>query len=143
MSNHLKFYIDGAWIDPAVPAVLDVIDPSTEEAYTMISVGSAADVDKAVAAARNAFDAFSQWTREERLALLKRILAAYVERYEDIAQAVSREMGAPIGFARESQAGAGGGHMESTIAALETYELPSPLAARWCSSPPRSRRSRA
>ncbi|APH70804.1 aldehyde dehydrogenase family protein [Aquibium oceanicum] len=123
MSNHLKFYIDGAWIDPAVPAVLDVIDPSTEEAYTSISVGSAADVDKAVAAARNAFDAFSQWTREERLALLKRILAAYVERYEDIAQAVSREMGAPIGFARESQAGAGRGHMESTIAALETYEF--------------------
>jgi len=123
MSNHLKFYIDGKWVAPVVPATLDVIDPSTEEAYTAISVGSKADVDKAVAAARAAFAGFSQTTKEERLALLKKILEIYNKRYEDIAQAVSQEMGAPITWAREAQAAAGQAHMESTIKALEDYEF--------------------
>ncbi|ATN35340.1 aldehyde dehydrogenase family protein [Rhizobium sp. ACO-34A] len=123
MSNHLKFFIDGAWVDPVVPAVLDVIDPSTEEAYTQISVGSKADVDKAVAAAKTAFATFSLWPVAGRLALLKKVLEVYNERFEDIAQAVSQEMGAPLSFAREAQAWAGRAHMESTIAALETYEF--------------------
>lgn len=121
MSNHLKFYIDGAWVDPVVPVTLDVIDPATEEVFTTISVGSKADVDRAVAAARAAFETFSQTTKAERLALLRAILAAYNDRFEDIARAVSREMGAPIGFARESQAWAGRAHMEATIEALESY----------------------
>lgn len=123
MSNHLKFFIDGVWVDPVVPAVLDVIDPSTEEAYTQISVGSKADVDKAVAAAKTAFASFSLWSVAERLALLKKVLEVYNERFEDIAQAVSQEMGAPLSFAREAQAWAGRAHMESTIAALETYKF--------------------
>ncbi|MBL8577323.1 MAG: aldehyde dehydrogenase family protein [Mesorhizobium sp.] len=123
MSNHLKFYIDGKWVDPVKPAVLDVIDPSTEEAYTQISVGSAADVNLAVAAAKAAFPAFSVTTKAERLALLRRILEVYNERYEDIAQAISYEMGAPITWAREAQAYAGQGHMEATIKAFENYEL--------------------
>ncbi len=123
MSNHLKFYIDGAWVDPVVPATLDVIDPSTEEAYTQISVGSRADVDKAVAAAKAAFPSFSQTPVAERLALLKKILEVYNKRFEDIAQAVSHEMGAPITFAREAQAWAGRAHMESTIAGLESFEF--------------------
>lgn len=123
MNNHLKFYIDGQWVDPVKPAVLDVIDPSTEEAYTQISVGSAADVDRAVAAAKAAFPAFSVTTKAERLALLRRILEAYNERYEEIAQAISYEMGAPITWAREAQAYAGQGHMEATIKAFENYEL--------------------
>ena len=123
MSNHLKFFIDGAWVEPAIPVALDVIDPSTEEAYTRIALGSAADVDKAVAAAKGAFPAFSQWSKEERLALLRRILVEYEKRYEDIAQAVSQEMGAPIGFARDAQAAAGQGHLKATIEALEAYEF--------------------
>lgn len=123
MSNHLKFFIDGAWVPPVVPVALDVIDPSTEEAFTQIAVGSKADVDKAVAAAKAAFPAFSRWTQPERLALLKRILAEYEKRAEDIAQAVSREMGAPIAFARDSQVGAGHGHLSATIAALENYRF--------------------
>lgn len=123
MSHHKKFFIDGVWVDPDVPAVLDVIDPSTEEAYTQISVGSAADVDKAVAAAKRAFASFSLTSKEERLELLKRIHAVYLERFEDIAQAVSQEMGAPIAFARDSQAWAGRGHLEATIAAFEAYEF--------------------
>ncbi|MDQ0469537.1 aldehyde dehydrogenase family protein [Labrys wisconsinensis] len=123
MSNHLRFYIDGAWVDPVVPARLDVIDPSTEEAFTAISIGSRADVDRAVAAAQAAFPAFSVTTKAERLALLRRVLEAYNERFEDIAAAVSQEMGAPLGFAREAQAWAGRGHMEATIAALEAFEF--------------------
>jgi aldehyde dehydrogenase (NAD+) len=119
----LNFFIDGKWVAPVVSATLDVIDPSTEEAYTKISVGSKADVDKAVAAAKAAFPAFSQTTRAERLKLLNRILEIYNERYEDIAQAVSYEMGAPITWAREAQAWAGRAHMEATIKALEDYEF--------------------
>ncbi|MHB0951753.1 MAG: aldehyde dehydrogenase family protein [Allorhizobium sp.] len=123
MNNHLKFYIDGQWVNPVKPAVLDVIDPSTEEAYTRISVGSSEDVNRAVAAAKAAFPAFSLWSKEDRLKLLRRILEVYNERFEDIAQAVSQEMGAPLAFARDSQAWAGRAHMEATIAALETYEF--------------------
>ena len=123
MSNHLKFYIDGAWVDPVVPARLDVIDPAHEEAYTAISVGSKADVDRAVAAAKAAFPSFSQTSKAERLKLLKRILEVYNERFEDIAQAVSQENGSPITWAREAQAWAGRAHMEATIKALEDYEF--------------------
>ena len=123
MNNHLRFYINGEWVDPAIPARLDVVDPSTEEAYTAISAGSAADVDRAVAAAKAAFPVFSQWSKVERLALLRRILSEYNARYEDIAQAVSQEMGAPITMAREAQAWAGQAHMKATIAALEDYEF--------------------
>lgn len=123
MNNHLNFYIDGQWVSPAVPAKLPVIDPSNEEAYTQISVGSKADVDKAVAAARAAFEGFSQTSYAERLALLKRMLAAYNDRYEDIAQAVSQEMGAPIEWARGAQAWAGQAHFEATIKAFETFEF--------------------
>lgn len=123
MSNHLKFFINGEWVEPAVPVALDVIDPSTEEPFTRIAVGSKADVDRAVAAAKAAFPAFSRWTQAERLALLKRILWEYEKRAEDIAQAVSREMGAPIAFARDSQVAAGHGHLSATITALETYKF--------------------
>jgi aldehyde dehydrogenase (NAD+) len=123
MSNHLKFFIDGGWVTPEIPVALDVVDPSTEEAYTRIALGSKADVDKAVAAAKAAFPAFSQWSKAERLALLKRILAEYEKRYEDIARAVSQEMGAPLTFARDAQAAAGKGHLAATIEALENYEF--------------------
>lgn len=123
MSKHLKFFIDGAWVDPVEPALLDVIDPSTEEPFTTISIGSRADVDRAVAAAKAAFATFSVTDRAERLALLERILAVYNERFEDIAQAVSREMGAPLAFARDSQAWAGRAHLEATIAAFKNFEF--------------------
>ncbi len=123
MSNNLNFYIDGAWVAPVIPSQLDVIDPSTEEAYTQISMGSKADVDKAVAAARAAFVRFSKTQKAERLALLKRILEVYNSRFEEVAQAMSQEMGAPMSFARDAQAWSGRAHLESTIAAFETYEF--------------------
>ncbi len=123
MSNHENFYIDGAWVAPVSPRTLDVINPATEEAFTKISIGSSADVDKAVAAAKAAFETFSRTTPAERLALLKRVYEVYLERFEDIAQAVSAEMGAPLAFARDSQAWAGRGHLESTIQAFENYSF--------------------
>ena len=122
-SNHEKFYIDGAWVSPVVPKTLDVINPATERAYTKISMGSEADVNRAVAAAKAAFPAFSRTSREERLTLLRKVLDLYNARYEEIAEAVSDEMGAPLKFAREAQAWAGQVHLESTIKSLEEIEF--------------------
>jgi aldehyde dehydrogenase (NAD+) len=123
MSNRLKHYINGAWVDPVKPGTIDVVNPATEEVYTKIAAGSAADVDRAVAAAKAAFPAFSQTGKAERLKLLKRILECYEKRVEDLAVAVSDEMGAPMKLARESQAGTGRAHLSSTIKALEQMEL--------------------
>jgi aldehyde dehydrogenase (NAD+) len=123
MSNVLKFYINGAWVDPVKPATADVINPATEEAFSRISVGSAADVDRAVTAARAAFPSFSLTSKEERLHFLRRILEIYNRRAEDIARAVSDEMGAPMYWARDAQTWAGRAHMEATIKALEDFEF--------------------
>ncbi len=123
MNHRTLFYIDGRWVEPTIPATLEVIDPSTERAFATISVGSKADVDNAVAAARAAFNEYSRASREQRLALLRRVLDSYNSRAEDLAQAVSQEMGAPLAFAREAQVWAGRVHLEATIQALETYEF--------------------
>ncbi|HVJ52039.1 MAG TPA: aldehyde dehydrogenase family protein [Aliidongia sp.] len=123
MSHELQFYIDGAWVDPVTPHTIDVIDPSTEEAFTRISAGSKADVDRAAAAARAAFPAFSQTSKAERLALLKRVLEAYKARYDDVAAALSREMGAPAKLAQTSQAGMGVAHLTKMIETLESFEF--------------------
>ena len=121
MTHEKKFYIDGAWVDPIKPRLLDVIDPSTEEAYTQISIGSAADVDKAVAAAQKALVSFGRSSRQERIDLLQSILAEYNKRRNDVGDAISREMGAPLQFAREIQAGRGTAHLERMIEVLKTY----------------------
>jgi aldehyde dehydrogenase (NAD+) len=123
MSNALKFYINGTWVDPVKPATLDVINPATEEPFAKISVGSAADVDRAVAAARAAFPSFSLTSKEQRLHYLRRILEIYNRRAEDIARAVSDEMGAPMYWARDAQTWAGRAHLEATIKALEDFEF--------------------
>ena len=123
MPHNHQFYIDGQWVDPVRPRQIDVINPATEEVFAQISLGSAADVDKAVVAARRAFAGFSQTTRDERLALLRRILAEYMKRYDDIAAAVSQEMGAPLQFAKDEQAYCGMAHLKSTIKALESFHF--------------------
>ena len=89
MREYLKFYIDGKWVDPVEPKTLEVDNPTTEQASGRISLGSAADVDKAVKAARKAFGTWSQSTREERLGQLQAILAEYRKRSGDLAGAVS------------------------------------------------------
>ncbi len=121
MAHEKHFYINGAWVDPIEPKLLDVIDPSTEEAYTQIAVGSAADVDKAVKAARTAFASYGRSTRKERLELLRTILAEYKKRQKDVGDAISQEMGAPLEFARTIQAGRGVAHLERMIETLENY----------------------
>lgn len=122
MVKALQFYINGGWVDPAVSRKMDVIDPSTETAYATISAGSATDVDRAMAAARRAFPVWAETPVADRIALLKRVLAVYEARYEEMAQAISREMGAPITWARDAQAFAGSGHLAATIAAAEAFE---------------------
>ena len=113
MREHLQFYIDGRWVAPATPKTLDVIDPATEEPIGRISLGSAADVDRAVKAARAAFETFSQTTREERIALLERIIAAYQARLDEIAETISLEMGAPMWLAKAAQAPPGLAHLDA------------------------------
>ncbi len=88
MIEKLKFYIDGKWVDPVTPRIVDVINPASEEVYGRISLGSAADVDKAVAAAKRAFESYSVSTREDRVALLQSILDVYARRYDEVADAI-------------------------------------------------------
>ncbi|KTR05686.1 aldehyde dehydrogenase [Aureimonas ureilytica] len=126
MSHALQFYIDGAWVDPAELKRLAVIDPSTEEPCGEIAIGSAEDVDKAVAAARRAFESFSLTSREERLALLRRLQTIYERRLDELGAVISREMGAPLPFAREWQAGIGLRHLKKAIETLETFRFEEP-----------------
>ncbi|MGZ8364673.1 MAG: aldehyde dehydrogenase family protein, partial [Caulobacteraceae bacterium] len=121
MREALKFYIDGEWVDPVTPRALDVIDPATEEVCGRISLGSAADVDKAVTAARRAFETFSRTTREERLDLLNRIIAAYDARIPEMAETITLEMGAPSWLAQRAQAALGSAHFRTAVEVLKTY----------------------
>jgi aldehyde dehydrogenase (NAD+) len=121
MTDTRKFYIDGRWVDPVAPRTLEVINPATEEAFATISVGGAADVDKAVAAARKAFDTYAMTTREERLALLRRIAEVYTKRQDEVAEIITKEMGAPLWFSKAAQARTGLGHLGAVIEVLERY----------------------
>jgi aldehyde dehydrogenase (NAD+) len=122
-NNNLRFYINGAWVEPLTPATKDVINPATEKPFAKIAMGSVADAARAIAAARAAFPAFSQTTKAYRLGLLQKMLALYNDRAEDIAQVVSDEMGAPMEFARGSQVWAGRAHLEAAIEALKNFEF--------------------
>jgi aldehyde dehydrogenase (NAD+) len=123
MKSYLKHYIDGAWVESEGGTRHAVIDPATEQPCTEITLGSAADVDKAVAAARRAFESYSQTTVAERAALLGRIIEEYKARIPDLAAAISQEMGAPIGFATAAQAPTGLGHFMSTLKALNDFQF--------------------
>ena len=123
MLEKLQFYIDGKWVDPVEPRTLDVINPATEEVYGRISLGSAADVDVAVAAAKRAFDSFSTTTREERMALLQSILDVYTRRHDEVAEAIMDEMGAPWGLAKNAQAASGTQHIKAALTALKDFEF--------------------
>ncbi len=121
--DNRQFYIDGAWVDPVEPKEFKVINPATETVAGVISMGSAKDVDRAVAAARRAFDSYSRSAPAERLALLERVLAAYKAHYDEIAQAISTEMGAPITLAKGSQTRIGVGHISAMIEVLKTFKF--------------------
>jgi len=121
MDSYLKNYINGQWVDSIGGKRHEVISPSTEEACTEIMMGTKADVDAAVAAAKEAFKTFSQTSREERLALMGRIIEEYKKRTPDLARSMANEMGAPLSFAATAQVGAGIGGFMGTMAALENF----------------------
>lgn len=127
MKECLKFYINGEWVDPETPKTLDVIDPSTEEPCGRISLGSKADAEKAILAARAAFPSFSQTTKEERIALLEKIIEAYNNRVKEMAETISMEMGAPAWFAKAAQAPAGAAHFATALQILKDYDFDEPL----------------
>jgi aldehyde dehydrogenase (NAD+) len=127
MPDTRHFYIDGAWVAPRQGRDFDVIDPSTEEVCAVISLGGQADTDAAVAAAKAALPGFMYTDPAERLALVKRILEVYNSRAEDMARAISCEMGAPIDMSKSSQVTSGSWHIENFITAFDKVEFEAPL----------------
>jgi aldehyde dehydrogenase (NAD+) len=123
MLEKLDFYIDGRWVAPVESRTFDVINPATEDVYGRISLGSAADVDRAVAAAKRAFETFSQTSREDRVGLLESILEVYKRRYDDVANAIMNEMGAPWSLAKNAQAASGPQHIKAAIRTLKSFEF--------------------
>lgn len=126
MSNNKNFYINGAWVAPATVNDFDVINPSNEEVCATISLGDQADTDAAVAAARAAFDDWAFTPKAEKMTLLKKLLEVYARRSEEMAQAMSMEMGAPQKLARTQQVGAGSWHLDGFIKAFENFEFDTP-----------------
>ena len=123
MKECMQFYINGEWVDPVDPKSLDVINPATEEVIGKIAMGNSQDVDKAVAAAKEAFESFSQTTKEERLALMGKILEVYQSRYDEIAETISSEMGAPLWLSKAAQAATGAGHFGTFMEVLKNYNF--------------------
>lgn len=117
-----RFYINGEWVAPSQAATaIDVINPATERSVAKVAIGTREDAERAIAAARAAFSEFGASSKADRLALLRRIRDVYEARIDDIAQAITMEMGAPVKMATSDQAGSGLGHIEATIKALEAY----------------------
>jgi aldehyde dehydrogenase (NAD+) len=123
MRDYLKFYIDGKWVDPIELKTVNTINPATEQVSGRIALGLPGDVDLAVKAARKAFTAWSQTSREERLAVLQRILEQYQKRAGDLAAAITEEMGAPKGLAGGFQVGLGIGHLTTAIEVLKNFKF--------------------
>ena len=127
MIEKRDFYINGQWVSPAEPNDFEVINPSTEEPCAVISLGSEADTNAAVAAAKAAFPGWMATPVEERIALVEKLIEIYEARAEDLAQAMSMEMGAPINLSRTSQVGAGSWHLRNFIAAAKEFKFDAPL----------------
>jgi len=117
-----KFYIDGAWVEPLQSNDFEVLSPASEEVIAHISLGSANDINRAVEAARGAFETFSETSVKDRIDLLQQVLTIYKRRYDEMAEVISLELGAPISMSKNSQAAVGVGHMEGFLEALENYE---------------------
>jgi aldehyde dehydrogenase (NAD+) len=129
MIEKRDFYINGAWVAPAKANDFYVVDPSTEEKCAVISLGDQADTDAAVAAARAAFDSWSQTTKDERMALLRRLGEVYEDRQSEMADAISLEMGAPIDLARVQQVGSGTWHLGGFLKAFENFSFETDFTA--------------
>jgi aldehyde dehydrogenase (NAD+) len=123
MLDKRKFYINGEWADPIVANDLEVLNPATEKPVAVISMGTAADIDRAVAAAKKAFVTYSRTSVKERLALLEKLLSIYKRRYDEMAQTITLELGAPLTMSREQQADVGVGHLQGFIDALKRLHM--------------------
>jgi aldehyde dehydrogenase (NAD+) len=123
MIEKRNFYIDGKWVAPHSSRTMDVIDPSTEEVCALISIGDETDTNRAVAAAKAAYPAWSATTPAQRLAYVEKILEIYLRRETEMGELISLEMGAPIDMAIESQATSGSWHIENFIEAFKTFEF--------------------
>jgi aldehyde dehydrogenase (NAD+) len=134
--NHLDFYIDGAWVRPLGGETLEVIDPSTECAIASISLGTRADLDLGVAAARRAFPLYAQWSREQRLDLLAAIIEGYRQHSEALVELVHREMGAPLSLARSAHVPSGLGHLQRAFEVLRDYAFDRPHGSTLISREP-------
>jgi len=123
MHNLQQFYINGEWVKPTEREVLDVYNPATDQVVSQICLGTADDVDLAVAAANQAFISFSQTSKAERIALLERILQAYDERKADLIAATTEEMGAPVGLSSQAQVPAGYNHIQVALKLLQKHDF--------------------
>ena len=123
MREGSRLYIDGEWVEPMESRVIDVINPATEEAFGRVSLGSAADVDRAVSAAKAAFGTHAQTSKAERIALLEKVITCYQERLGDLAKTISLEMGAPILLATAAQAPMGLTQLNAALGVLRDYEF--------------------
>ena len=123
MKDLRQFYINGQWVDPVQSNDLHVENPANEEMIATISLGAAADVEAAVASAKAAFTLYSQISVDERVALMEKLLQIYMSRVDEMAAAISMEMGAPISFATAAQADCGRGHIATAIEALKVFEF--------------------
>jgi len=123
MLDKRKFFINGEWVAPLATRDLEVLNPATEAPIAVISMGTAADIDRAVEAAKRASGTYSRTSIEERLVLLERLLAIYKRRYEEMARTITLELGAPITMSREQQADVGVGHLQGFIDALKRLSM--------------------
>ncbi|MFN7010255.1 MAG: aldehyde dehydrogenase family protein [Allorhizobium sp.] len=123
MLDKRKFYINGEWVDPIMPSDLEVINPATQQPIAVISMGTAADIDRAVAAAKKAFRSYSRTSLDERIALLEKLLEIYKRRYDEMARTITLELGAPITMSTEQQAHVGVGHLKGFIDALKRIKM--------------------
>jgi aldehyde dehydrogenase (NAD+) len=123
MRDGLKFYINGEWVDPITPVSVDVINPATENAIARVSIGSSADVERAVTAARTAFETYGETTKAERIALLEKVVASYRQRLDDLATTISLEMGAPMSLATSAQAPMGLTQLNTAVDVLKDYQF--------------------
>ncbi len=129
MKDMRKFYINGEWVDPINGTDFDVINPSTEEPYAVISLGGKEDAERAIAAAKAAFPSWSKSTKAERIELMETILEVYMKRSDEMGETISEEMGAPLSMSKTSQSGTGSYHIKAFIDAMKTYEFERELRA--------------
>ena len=131
MYEYRQFYIDGEWVDPAGNATREIINPATEESIGVVAMGDPGDVDRAVFAARRAFASYAQTTPAQRIELLERLGESFTERYEEISQAITQEMGSPITLSRQLQTATGMIHIKTYAAILADYPFEQDRGSTW------------